>query len=393
MRTGLAVFFSLYALLYGGMHLYVYFKLRGAFGRGWGLSVPFAIVSLFMIFGARALWLLDFGDAHALRAAMSYASYFWMAFIFLVFTAFLFLDVLALSLGLAGMLFSPAFPGILPSRRSRAAAALGFASAVCFYGWFEALDVRPVHVTIVTDKLPEGVERLRVAQLSDVHLGWIVGEDRLARMLAVVKDAAPDVLVVTGDLVDGDMDARDGEAALFREVLPPLGKFAVTGNHEYYAGIRQALAFKERAGIRVLRGEAVEAGGMVIAGVDDPSGKWTSSGGRSEVEVLGGIPRDRFVLLLKHRPLVDGESSGLFDLQLSGHTHGGQIWPFYWLTRLANDYRPGLRAIAPSVGGGSAHAAGAGESRIYVSNGTGTWGPPVRFFAPPEVTVIDIVRK
>jgi hypothetical protein len=174
------------------------------------------------------------------------------------------------------------------------------------------------------------------------------------------------------------MDGRDGLTALLRDVRPRFGKFAVTGNHELYVGSGQALSFLRDAGFTVLRGEAVTISGMLsVVGVDDPA-----FGGKGEVaiqeqEVLERGPRDRFVLLLKHRPVIMSESRGRFDLQLSGHVHQGQIFPFGLLTRIAFPLPPGLSFLAE---GGA----------VYVSRGTGTWGPPIRFLAPPEVTVFRL---
>jgi predicted MPP superfamily phosphohydrolase len=220
---------------------------------------------------------------------------------------------------------------------------------------------------------------------------WAV-EKCLGRILSVVRAAEPDLVVSTGDLVDDNMEFRDEEIVLLRELDPPLGTYAVTGNHEYHVGVRQAVEFKERAGMRVLRDEPLFVGGLVLVGMDDASARRSGGTNHPEQAILASLLEDRFVVLLKHRPIVEAESAGLFDLQLSGHTHGGQIWPFYWLTRLAHNYRPGLRAISPRKG--EAYAAETSrESLIYVSNGAGTWGPPLRFFAPPEVTIFDIVRK
>jgi hypothetical protein len=394
MRVSFAIFFSLYMMIYGGIHAYVYFRLRSAIGRGWKWTAFFVLLSLFMMMASRVLWIFDLGHVPLLRTMLSYSGYMWMAFIFLLFTAFVFLDLLRLLVWLIDLILSARFGDLLASPKLRAWIALGFAVFVTSYGWFEARAVRPVHLTIATDKLPQGVDRLRVAQITDVHLGWIIQEERLDRMLEVVRAARPDLLVSTGDLVDGDMEAREAEAALFRGLNLPLGIYAVTGNHEYYAGVEQAVAFKERSGMQVLRNEALRVGGIIIAGVDDPTARRFGYELKPEHEVLAPLPENRFVLLLKHQPAVDPESVGYFDLQLSGHTHRGQIWPFYWATRMVYEYRPWLRALAPSVRGGEAYASGPRrESQVYVSSGTGTWGPPIRFLSPPEVTIVDIVRK
>jgi predicted MPP superfamily phosphohydrolase len=199
-------------------------------------------------------------------------------------------------------------------------------------------------------------------------------------MLEVVKAAKPDIFIVTGDLVDAQINHLTGLADLLREVNPPYGKYAITGNHEYYAGLGKALDFTRNAGFTVLRNEAMKAGPIMIAGVDDRTGVQLKQGKPvSELALLGGLPRDTFRLFLKHQPRIDPATIGLFDLQLSGHTHRGQIFPFTYLTRLTFP----LNAGRYDLGSGSV---------LYVSRGTGTWGPPIRFLAPPEVTVIELIR-
>jgi hypothetical protein len=214
-----------------------------------------------------------------------------------------------------------------------------------------------------------------------VHLGLIVRENRLGNILKAVKKENPDILVSTGDLVDGQIDNLSRLAAMLREVNPRYGKYAITGNHEFYAGLDQSILFTEQAGFTMLRGERADIENVLtIAGVDDPQAR--SFGlyrGGDEAGVLAGLPEDRFVLLLKHRPLIDHASRGLFDLQLSGHVHRGQIFPFSILTALYYETQSGLARLQ-------------GGSSLYVSRGSGTWGPPIRFLSPPEVTVIDIVH-
>lgn len=375
-------------------YAYVYFKLRSAVGPGWRWTVLYLLACVFLVMGSRTLWLVDLGNYPEFKRMLSWSVYMGLAFFFILFTAFLALDVLRVLARVLDSLFSMKTGERLASPKLRVAGAAAFALLACVYGWYEALNVRPTYVTVETERLPAGVERVRVAHITDVHLGWIVQEERLDRILDVVRAARPDVLVSTGDLVDGDMEFRDEEVALFRGLNLPLGMYAVTGNHEFHVGVRQAIDFKERAGMRVLRNEYLHAGGLIFVGMDDPSVRRFGGDLPPEQGILASLPDDAFVVLLKHHPSVMQESIGLFDLQLSGHTHGGQIWPFYWLTRMAYEYRPGLRALSPSRRGGEAYAAETSrESNVYVSNGVGTWGPPLRFFAPPEVVIIDIVRK
>jgi len=375
------------------LYSYIYFKLRSAIGPGWKWTALYTLLSFFIIMGSRILWIVNLEAYPGLRKILSCSVYMGMAFFFILFTAFFFIDLLRFLVWLTDLLLSACFSDLFPSPKMRAVLAIGFAFFACTYGWFEALAVRPVYITIATDRLPRGVDKLRIAHITDVHLGWVIQEERLDRILDVVRAAQPDMLVSTGDLVDGDMEEREAEVALFRGLNLPLGMYAVTGNHEYYAGIDQAIAFKEHAGMQLLRNEALRVGGIILAGMDDPTALRFGGTPTPEIDVLAPLPENRFVLLLKHQPTVDPDSIGLFDLQLSGHTHRGQIWPFYWLTRMVYEYRPGLRALAPSKSG-EAYASGAArESRVFVSNGSGTWGPPIRFFAPPQVGIIDIVRK
>jgi hypothetical protein len=255
--------------------------------------------------------------------------------------------------------------------------------AIFTYGLFEAGAIRLEQVTITTPKIPREMGTFTICQISDVHLGLIVREERLMKVIDLVKQARPDVLVSTGDLVDGQIDDMGGLARLLQAINPPYGKFAITGNHEFYAGLKQALRFTEQSGFTMLRGGAKEvAGFMTIAGVDDPAGKaFGVVPGASEEALLTAALKGRFVLLLKHRPTVDKRAADLFDLQLSGHTHKGQIFPFSLFVKLSTPYDAGLVRLDQGL-----------KHILYVSRGTGTWGPPIRFLARPEVTVITLVH-
>ena len=385
MQRNYLLFLSAYVAVYGGLHLFVYFRLRSAVGPGWRWTLLFFLLSLAMVAGSHLLWVLDLGEMPRLHKVLACMGYTWMAFIFLVFSIYLVFDVLRIVLWIVDSLFSSGFGGLLASPGLRSTLAVGGALIICIMGWYGAQNIQTVHLTLATSKLPGGIERVRIAQLSDIHLGWVVQEERLSAMLDAVKAAEPDMLVITGDLVDGDMKLFEAEAELFRQLGLPLGTFAITGNHEYYAGVDQALAFMKSAGMRVLRNEALRVGGIVLAGVDDRTAARFGYALRPEEEILKNLPASRYVVLLKHQPTIDPSSVGLFDLQLSGHTHGGQIWPFYWATRMIYAYSSGLRAVVPSGETGQAFAGARRESKIYVNQGAGTWGPPIRFLTPPEV--------
>jgi predicted MPP superfamily phosphohydrolase len=253
---------------------------------------------------------------------------------------------------------------------------------IACYGYFEAKDIHIDRVIIKTHKIPEEVGKLKIVQVSDVHLGLIVREEKLKRIIKEIKAVNPDMLVSTGDLVDGQSDSLSGLAELLEEIHPKYGKFAITGNHEFIAGLNQSLDFTEKAGFTVLRGERLTVSGLInVVGVDDSMGKsYGLFRDVKEKELLSGLPHNKFTLLLKHRPLIDENTLGLFDLQLSGHTHKGQIFPYSLLTKI---YYPADAGCLNLIN----------NSFLYVNRGAGTWGPPIRFLSPPEVTVIELVYE
>jgi len=193
----------------------------------------------------------------------------------------------------------------------------------------------------------------------------------------LIEEAEPDLVLCTGDLVDASFQHVEDLAKRLATVRPPLGKFAVLGNHEYHAGHDDCVTFMDTAGFRVLRGVSVAVGDHLrLVGVDDPSGRYVE--GSCDTNETAALPAERdsrFTILLKHRPSVREKSLGRFDLQLSGHSHGGQIVPFNWIVNMVYPLLPGL------------HDLGQG-SLLYHSRGTCTWGPPIRLFSRPEVTLL-----
>ena len=376
----MAALLSVFFLLYGGMHAYVFAKAEAALGLALAGRLAIAAWMVLMTFLPLILWRLEKHERHALVWIGAWVGYTWMGFIFLLFWIALAFDVLGLLAAYVGTALhwhSGAIP-FTDSSLFYFATALALGATV--YGYFEARAIRVERILLRTAKLPATFGRLKVVQISDVHLGALVGARRLRRIVARIQALDPDLVVSTGDLVDGQADHLDGLTRLFQELHPRFGKFAVTGNHEFFVGADLALDFTARAGFTVLRGEAASlAGVLTIAGVDDPAGRWMGVPVHTdEKALLSALPRERFTLLLKHQPVVDRNSLGLFDLQLSGHTHGGQIFPFGLLVRIAYRMRNGLTSLMP-------------HGHLYVSRGIGTWGPPMRLGAPPELTLIDLV--
>jgi len=373
-------FLSIFAV-YSGMHAYAYLRAKHVFGFNLSAGIAVALFMLLMILAVFLVRLLEVHEYERTARVLAYIAYLWMAALFLFFcTSLLFDFINFLGRGLGSLTrANSVFSQI--SLRVSFFVSLGLSLAICAYGYYEALTIRAERIKIETAKLPAGTDHLTIVQISDVHLGLIVRCDRLAAMLAVVKAAKPDILISTGDLVDAQINHLTGLADLLREIQPKFGKYAITGNHEYYAGIEKAIAFTEAGGFRVLRNEAVNAGPIVIVGVNDRTGvRLGLEQPIVESKLLASISKDRFKLFLKHQPIIDRSTIGSFDLQISGHTHKGQIFPFTLLTLLTYPQNAG----AYDLGNGS---------RLYVSRGTGTWGPPIRFLSPPEVTIFELVRK
>jgi predicted MPP superfamily phosphohydrolase len=377
----MSLFLLTFFVIYGGVHLYTLFKVRSAFALGGGVLLPLALFLALMVIAPVLVRIIERQGHEESARVVAYIGYTWMGLLFFFFTAALAVDIYRLFLYVAGLGLHRDFSLFSLSSRSAVLIPLVYATLATVYGYFEARDIRVERLVIATAKLPPLIERVRIVQLSDVHLGLIVREKRLQRILRVVQNAEPDLLVSTGDLVDGQLDGLTGMADAFRKIVPRYGKFAITGNHEFYAGLDQSLEFMRLAGFTVLRGEGASVAGTInIVGVDDPAAK--NFGLQRQVvekELLAGLPPGSFTLLLKHRPEVDRGALGFFDLQLSGHVHNGQLFPFQLVTRLFYPLPSGYTALPK-------------QSAIYLSRGTGTWGPPLRFLAPPEVTVIDLVR-
>lgn len=377
---GVNIFFLAFFGLYSLLHLYGFIKFKRALEPG---PLPLAGLTLFMIMMVLAPLLVRVLEKNSwpiLARILAHVGYLWMGLLFLFVSSALVLDLYRILVLIGQSAAGSSLSRLMPSARLVFFAPLILALTIAIFGFFQALNIRTEHITIPTAKIPPDIGRVRIVQISDVHLGLIVRQGRLAKIQKCVAAAGPDLLVSTGDLVDGQLNELTGLAAQLRRIPAPLGKYAVTGNHEFYAGIGAALTFTREAGFTVLRGQALAVSpNLNLAGVDDPAGSRFEENARvSEKSLLGNLSRAAFTVLLKHRPLPEETSIGLFDLQLSGHTHKGQIFPFTVLIDLMYPRSAGMLKLGR-------------DSQLYVNRGSGTWGPPIRFLSPPEVTVIDLV--
>ncbi len=368
-----------YLLIYGTVHAEIYLRLRPLLPKRRGVLLGFLVFVLIMVLLPILARVFERLDWIGLACASAWLAYLWMSFALLSWAFSLILWglewLLRGGLRLAGSKFSQGAKALL------ILAAFPLALTVEGFALHEARFPLVEQVTINTSKLPAGRDRLRIVQITDLHLGCMMDQTRVNRIIKIVQSLHPDLLVATGDIVDGYIPYRDHTAEKLAKIKAPLGKFAVIGNHEHYVGLGQSMEFYKRARFSVLRQQSATPSGIVnLVGVDDPGRVGQSRTGPDETPILRKVVPGLFTILLKHRPWVDPKAAELFDLQLSGHTHGGQVYPFRYITALAYPYIGGLYSLPQG-------------SMLYVSRGAGTWGPPIRFFTPPEISVIDLVRN
>jgi len=237
-----------------------------------------------------------------------------------------------------------------------------------------------VDVEYAFAKLPKALDGFSIVQLSDLHIGMTIDRDFVQRVVDRANALAPDLVVLTGDLIDGPVEALCEDAAPLAGLRARHGAFAITGNHEYYTGADPWIEELSRLGLRYLRNERVTIGdgaeSFDLAGVDDHGASRYRGHGEDLERALARRDPSRLCVLLAHQPRqVRRASKYGVDLQLSGHTHGGQIWPWHYLVRLQQG---GLLAGRYEHGG----------TQLYVTRGCGYWGPPVRVLAPLEITRI-----
>ncbi|WP_063058162.1 metallophosphoesterase [Nocardia sienata] len=265
---------------------------------------------------------------------------------------------------------------LLVSRLAAAATVIA-AGAIVGTGTYGVMNGPVVRrVTVPLAKLPAQAHGLRIALVSDLHLGPALGRAFCERVVRTVNDTRPDLIAVVGDLADGTVEDLRSETEPLAGLTAPLGTYYVPGNHEYFADADAWLARAGELGMKVLLNDRVSLPDFDLAGVDDPRG--TSIGrGPDFAAALDGRDTGRACVLLAHQPVVVHESVAYgVDLQLSGHTHGGQLWPGNLIARLPNPTVAGLELY--------------GATALYVTRGAGAWGPPVRVAAPSDITVLEL---
>jgi predicted MPP superfamily phosphohydrolase len=370
-KTGRIMTFLLVVLtVWTLMHLYVVsrlWNLPAGPPSGWHLGLALATVALWLSFPLSQWLSRSIGRA---ALPLEIAASVWVGLLFLLLVCLLAADVVT---GFGWLM-----PNWWRQARSLAVSAAGVLAVLALVQGLRPPEVR-VHEVRISGLRPE-YDGLRIVQLTDLHVGPLLGEDWVRQRVAQVEALRPDLVLVTGDLVDHDGVVSESVAPIFRHLRAPLGVWGVLGNHEYYAGLDLAVRIFDASGITLLRDRTVEvAPGLVLAGIDDLSARRQFGG--------NGFPVDRTLahrpagttILLSHSPWqVERAAEFGVDLMLSGHTHAGQIWPFTYVVRMMYPYVVGRYEVNGMT--------------LLVSRGTGLWGPPMRLFRPGEITAITLRR-
>jgi predicted MPP superfamily phosphohydrolase len=381
-----AIFLAIALGLLGGMHAYLWMRLVRDPGLGdpWRriLTVAFVLLTFAVPIGMLALRLAP-RPFDRLVPALAFT---WLGVGFLLFVSVLALDLARLAAEGATLLAQylrarPELPED-PARRvfvarALAGTALVAAGGISAHAFRKATGPAEVsEVPIRLERLPPALSGLTIAQVSDLHVGPTIGEREVRRLVEQVNGLRPDLVAITGDLVDGGVRELGPAVAHLSTLRAPHGVYFVTGNHEYYAGVDAWMAELRRLGVRVLHNERVTIGdagaSFDLAGVDD------HSAGADLPRALAGRDPDRSLVLLAHQPRVAAVGEAVragVELQLSGHTHGGQIAPWNLV----------VAAVFPYVKGLYPHEEDGRRGQVYVSRGAGYWGPPLRLGAPPEI--------
>jgi len=343
------IFFMIFLSIYFSLNLYVYFRLTNMFNINRSIYLYSALVALAVSFPLASV--LEHYFNNFLVRGFYIISSIWSGMLFIMFTVLLVHQLLAL------FIKNPVFDYAM----------VGIALFLALFAIINALNtnVRSIEVTI------EGLDKdIKLVQLSDLHIGTVRNSKFLQSVVFKVNQLEPDIVVITGDLVDG---SGKYHAESFKVLSKLKAKtYFVTGNHEFYVGIEDVMKILNKTNMKILRNESIMYNGLQIIGIDDAG----ETRNHPNLKMKVSKP----AILLRHQPILveEAEKAGI-DLQLSGHTHDGQIFPFNFLVRTSFKYIGGMYEI--------------GKMKLYVSPGTGTWGPPMRLGSKNEITVFNLTSN
>ncbi len=376
------IFFSVVLLVYSAINYYIYHRAMQALPVESGIRIWFKWVFLFVSGSYVIGRVLERIQISALSSFFVWMGSFWLAVMFFSLLAVVMIDLIRV--------FNH-FLGFLPQSWVTQKAALNALGISLFLilstvlaGYLNAINPRFRNLEIVINKPANGIRELKIAMASDIHMGTIIGPRRMEKLVDSINLLKPDLILLAGDIVDEDLGPviRQNLGESLRKLKAPMGVYGITGNHEYIGGADAAVSYLQDHGITMLRDSVIKvADAFYIAGREDRDKPRFSGKARMQVDqLLEKIDKTLPVILMDHQPfdLQKAEAAGV-DLQLSGHTHDGQIWPLNYITQAIFEVSMGYKKK--------------GNSHFYISPGFGGWGPPVRIGNRPEIVNIKVRFK
>ncbi|MDP4292312.1 MAG: metallophosphoesterase [Bacteroidota bacterium] len=375
------IFFSIVLTVYGLINYYIFNHAIQAFPSPSRYTGLFTTLFVFLVVSYPAGRFLERVWQSWISDLFTWVGAFWLAAMFYFFLIVLVSDMISLT----GWMV-PKLPALLihPTADLKVFylySSIGVVVLALVLGHINALHPRIRVIDIQTGKKALGPKEVSIVMASDIHLGTIIGPRRVGRLVNTINGLKPDLVVLAGDVVDEDLKPviRQNLGEALRKISAPLGVYAITGNHEYIGGAEAACRYLENHGITMLRDSVVSIKGMFyLAGREDRSiNSFAGKKRKTLNSLLAGLDRDRPIVLMDHQPfnLEEAERQHV-TLQLSGHTHYGQIWPLNYIIDAIYELGMGYKTI--------------GNTHYYVSPGYGSWGPPVRIGHRPEIALIRL---
>lgn len=372
------IFFSIVLIVYSSLNYLVFSRGLLVFScspaiKKWYTIIFWTLVSSFLV---GMIWE---------RAASSIVSEwvyrvgaFWLAFMFYFLMVLLVIDLVRLA-----DYFFHFLPSFSPTGKLNFGyAIIGLVTLIVSGGYINALTTRVKEIPLTIHKTVTGKKELKIMMASDIHLGALIGERQELKLVRIINEQQPDVVLLCGDLVDGDIGPvlRKNLGKHLQEIRTPMGVYAIPGNHEYIGGIQNTLPYLQSININVLRDQVVTLpNGIQLVGRDDRDSRrmGEANGPRELKELVRNLDPTKPIIVMNHQPfhLEEAVNAGV-DLHLSGHTHHGQMWPLNYITGAIFEVSWGLKQKE--------------NTTVYVSSGFGSWGPPVRTGNTPEVVVFKI---
>lgn len=372
------IFFAIVLTIYSSVNIYIF--LRGyhsvpAFNRNRGIYlISFLILSFAFIAGK----ILEARNSSVLSDILNIAGGFWMAFMLYGFIFLIMGDLISILLRSTGVLNESSFP---VWRKWYVISVMIISAGLIAAGFINALIPRVQRYEISIAKPAGEISEMRIAAVSDIHLGSIIRKRSIKQLSEMLKSLEPDIVLLLGDIVDGEIRPvlRDDLLQYFHCPACRAGLYAITGNHEFIGGAQQTIPYIESKGIRLLNDTIVtiEGGIQLVGRLDRDSRRFYGKERKRLSEIMRSADQSKPIILLDHQPfdLDEARNNGV-DLQLSGHTHNGQMWPLNLLTRRIYELSYGYMKK--------------GDTHYIVSSGFGIWGPRVRLGSRPEILLITL---